>query len=93
MFSSVNSRAADAIAINDEMIVPELFKVQSVSKIPTAGRIDAWNIMAPVIFPRAKVSFSLDIQITLLNFSGNSVAIGVIIIAKTNAGMFSSFDT
>ena len=40
-FSSVNNIAADAIAINEEIIVPELFSVQSVNKIPTAGKIEA----------------------------------------------------
>ncbi|MPN57987.1 hypothetical protein SDC9_205683 [bioreactor metagenome] len=38
--------------------------------------------MAPVIFPRAKLSFLLLIHIIELNFSGNSVTIGDIIIDK-----------
>ena len=92
VFNSYSNRDAEVIAINDETMVPKLVKVQSVSKIPMAGNIEAWNIIAPVMLPRARVSFSLDIQITLLNFSGNSVAIGVIIIAKTKAGTPNIFD-
>ena len=44
------------------------------------------------MFPSANVSFSLDIHITLLNFSGNSVAIGVSIMASIKAGIWRDVD-
>ncbi len=92
VLSSISSRLAEPMAIRADINVPDDVNDQFVSNIPMAGNIDAWNIMAPVILPSARVSFSRDIQMTLLNFSGSSVAIGVKIIARTNAGMCIRFD-
>jgi len=50
--------------------------------MPMAVISDPWKTMAPVTLPIARVSFPLLIQITLLNFSGSSVAIGAIIMAS-----------
>lgn len=86
-FNSISSNEAEAMAIMADKMVPILVNCQSVNRIPIPGSIEAWNIIAPVMFPKAKVSFSLEIQITLLNFSGSSVAIGVRIMANTKAGI------
>ena len=42
-----------------------------------------WKTIAPVILPKANVSFLLLIQRMLFTFSGSSVAIGTTIIDKT----------
>ncbi len=49
----------------------------SVKARPMATGNVLWNTIAPVMFPSASVSFLSRIHMTLLNFSGSSVATGV----------------
>ncbi len=65
----------DIIASSAEKsAIPDIF--QSVNKSPTETGKVAWKTMAPVILPKARVSLPFHVQVTLLNFSGNSVATG-----------------
>src|SRR6266545_2401430 len=57
-----------------------------VSRSPIVTGNDDWNTMAPVRFPRASVSFPRRTQITLLNFSGSSVASGASRSANASRG-------
>ena len=57
-----------------------------VNAIPMATGNVLWKAIAPVMFPRASVSFFWRIHMTLLNFSGSSVAIGVMSREITRAG-------
>ena len=59
-----------------------------VSMMPRAGISELWKTIAPVMLPKASVSLPCLTQMMLLNFSGSSVAIGVMMIASTNAGIF-----
>ena len=47
-----------------------------VSNSPIVTGNDDWKTMAPVMLPSASVSLRRRTQITLLNFSGSSVATG-----------------
>jgi hypothetical protein len=83
--NSQNIKLAEAIA-STATIRALWVNCQGVRNIPKAGISELWNTMAPVILPKARVSLLLETHIMLLNFSGNSVAMGVMIRANTKAG-------
>ena len=77
--SSVATKAAPADAKASELSAR---KVHSVKRMPrTVGR-QLWKTIAPVMLPIASVSLPPRTQITLLNFSGSSVAIGAMTSAR-----------
>src|SRR6266508_2726309 len=67
--------AADTIANS--------FSTHGVNHSPTATGMHDWNTIAPLMFPMASVSLRCRTQITLLNFSGSSVASGATISEST----------
>jgi hypothetical protein len=64
-------------------VAPESSQLWGAKRIATITGRQLWKTMAPVMLPIASVSFPCLIQMMLLNFSGNSVAIGAMIRAST----------
>ena len=73
--SAVEARAtpAEAKATHDPLPIDHWLEAKR--RAIEVG-IAAWKTIAPVMLPRARVSLPRRIQITLLSFSGSSVAIG-----------------
>src|SRR5918998_3035113 len=61
-------------------------RLQFVKASPRATGTELWKTMAPVMFPRARVSLLFLSQMTELNFSGSSVARGASTSAIRPAG-------
>jgi len=76
-----------------QLTIAVLLSFHVVNITPTATGIQLWNTIAPLIFPNASESFPFLIHITLLNFSGNSVAMGVIIKASIIGEICIKFET
>ena len=64
---------ADANAISESPVTAQLLDA---STSATTVRIADWNTIAPVMLPIDSVSLFWRTQMTELNFSGSSVAIG-----------------
>ena len=74
---------AEANAMRDSGVIAQCGAAKT--RATTVGMV-LWNTIAPVMLPIARVSLRWRTQITLLNFSGSSVAIG----AMTSASRASS---
>ena len=73
---------ADAKATYDPSVATQVSEANS--SATTVGIVD-WKTIAPVMLPIASVSLPWRTQMTELNFSGSSVAIGAMIRARSDA--------
>ena len=62
---------------------PETDQICGANSSATEVGIALWKTIAPVMLPMARVSLPCRIQITLLSFSGSSVAMGAMIRASS----------
>ena len=74
---------ADAKASSDSGEIRSTRHVSAARVRPTTVGMHDWKTIAPVMLPSASVSLPWRTQMTLLNFSGSSVAMGAMTSART----------
>ena len=83
--------ASDAAAIPAEMkamrVPSPIAQAPGAKTRATLGGMALWKTIAPVMLPRARLSLPWRTQMTLLNFSGSSVAMGAITSARSVPSM------